>query len=108
MRRFVRCRNCGGGGSCDYFEWVDDSLDERVRSMVVGLMMSNDTMAVEIKRLENDFGGLEACGEEIEGEKSIDEAEVVCVAEKVEIIFVFCNCVHFACCNVHWVSVRAI
>ena len=55
MHRFVRCRKYGGGGGCDYFEWVDESIDERVRSMVVGLMVSNDTTAVEIKRLENDL-----------------------------------------------------
>ncbi|KAJ8436157.1 hypothetical protein Cgig2_025324 [Carnegiea gigantea] len=55
MRRFVHCRNYGGGSSCDYFEWVDESLDEIVRSMVVGFMVSNDTMAAEIKRLENDL-----------------------------------------------------
>jgi len=55
MRRFVRCRNYGGGGGCEYFEWVDESLDERVRSMVVGLMVSNDIMAAEIKILENDL-----------------------------------------------------
>ncbi|KAJ8433274.1 hypothetical protein Cgig2_001672 [Carnegiea gigantea] len=36
--------------------WTDESLDERVRSMVVGLMVSNDTMVAEIKRLENDLG----------------------------------------------------
>ncbi|KAJ8448937.1 hypothetical protein Cgig2_030793 [Carnegiea gigantea] len=55
MRRFVHCRNYGGGGGCEYFEWVDESLDETVRSMVVGLMVTNDTIAVEIKRLENDL-----------------------------------------------------
>ncbi|KAJ8444489.1 hypothetical protein Cgig2_024053 [Carnegiea gigantea] len=55
MRKFVHCRNYRGGGGCDYFEWVDESLDEGVRSMVVGLIVSNDTMAAEIKRLENDL-----------------------------------------------------
>ncbi|KAJ8429339.1 hypothetical protein Cgig2_025786 [Carnegiea gigantea] len=55
IHRFVHCRNYGGGGGCDYFEWIDESLDERVRSMAVGLMVSNDTMAAEIKRLENDL-----------------------------------------------------
>ncbi|KAJ8432735.1 hypothetical protein Cgig2_015653 [Carnegiea gigantea] len=55
MRRFVCCRNYGGGGGCDYFERVDESLDERVSSMAVGLMVSNDTMASEIKRVENDL-----------------------------------------------------
>ncbi|KAJ8444777.1 hypothetical protein Cgig2_011739 [Carnegiea gigantea] len=34
---------------------VDESLDERGRSMVVSLMVSNDTMAAEIKNLENDL-----------------------------------------------------
>ncbi|KAJ8452128.1 hypothetical protein Cgig2_016709 [Carnegiea gigantea] len=55
MCRFVHCRNYGGGGGCDHFEWIDEPLDERVRSMVVGLMVSNDTMTVEIKRLGNDL-----------------------------------------------------
>ncbi|KAJ8430042.1 hypothetical protein Cgig2_014202 [Carnegiea gigantea] len=54
-RRFVHYRKYGGGGGFDYFEWVEESIDERVRSMVVGLMVSNDTVAAEIKRLENDL-----------------------------------------------------
>ena len=53
--RIMHCRNYGGGSNCDYFEWVYESLDERVRSMVVGLMVSNDTMTAEIKKLENDL-----------------------------------------------------
>jgi len=36
MPRFVHCRGHGDGGGYDYFEWVDESLDERVTSMVVG------------------------------------------------------------------------
>ena len=55
MHRFMHCRNYGGGSDCDYFEWKDESLDGRVRSMVVCLMVSNDIMAAEIKRLENDL-----------------------------------------------------
>ena len=53
--RSVYCRRYGDGESCDYFDWVDESLDERIKSMVVGLMVSNETMAVEIKRLENNL-----------------------------------------------------
>ena len=34
---------------------VNESLDEKVRSMVVGLMVNTETMAAKIKRLENDL-----------------------------------------------------
>ncbi|KAJ8428782.1 hypothetical protein Cgig2_006256 [Carnegiea gigantea] len=44
MRRFARAEIM-----------VNESLDERVRSMVVGFMVSNDTMAAKIKRLKNDL-----------------------------------------------------
>ena len=53
MRRFVHCRRHGDHGSCDFFKWVDESLDERVRSMVVGLMLKNERMAARIHQLEN-------------------------------------------------------
>jgi len=36
---------------------MDESLDERVRSMVVGLMLTNDRMAAKIQQLENDLEG---------------------------------------------------
>ena len=36
---------------------MNDSLDERVRSMVVGLMLNNDRMATKIQQLENDLEG---------------------------------------------------
>jgi len=36
---------------------MDESLDERVRSMVVGLMLKNDRMAAKIRKLENDLEG---------------------------------------------------
>jgi len=45
----MRCRRYGEVRGCDYFELVDESLDEIVRSMVVSLMVNNETMAAEIK-----------------------------------------------------------
>jgi len=36
---------------------VDESLDERVRSMVVGLMLKNDRMAARIHQLETELDG---------------------------------------------------
>ena len=36
---------------------MDDSLDERVRSMVVGLMLNNDRMAARIRQLEIELEG---------------------------------------------------
>jgi len=55
MCRFVHYRRHHDGGGCDYFEWVDESLNERVRSMVVGLLMSNERMTVKIQQLENEL-----------------------------------------------------
>ena len=48
MHRFVHCIRYGDGGGCEYFEWVDEYLDERVRSMVVGLMVNNKRITAKI------------------------------------------------------------
>ena len=48
IRRFVHCRRHGDDGGCDDFQWVDESFNERVKFMVVGLMLINDRMAVKI------------------------------------------------------------
>jgi len=55
IHRFVHRIRYGDGGGYDYFEWVNESLDERVRSMMVGLMVNNEITAAEIKKFENDF-----------------------------------------------------
>jgi len=54
MRKFVHCRRHGDGGGCDYFQWVDESLDERMRSMLAGLMVNNERMIAKIQQLENE------------------------------------------------------
>jgi len=55
MHRFVHCRRHGDGGGCDYFEWVDESLDERLRFVVVGLVVNKERMAAKIQQLENEL-----------------------------------------------------
>jgi len=87
----VYCRRYGDGESCDYFDWVDESLDERIKSMVVGLMVSNETMAVEIKRLENNLETQKHKLQKMKEKKWKAEVEVVCMAQKVEIVSVFCK-----------------
>ena len=36
----------------DHFKWIDDALCDRVRSVVVGLMMKNQTLGNEIDKLQ--------------------------------------------------------
>ena len=37
---------------CDYFEWIDDSLCDKVRSMVVSLIASSETLLEDNKQLQ--------------------------------------------------------
>ncbi|KAJ8444517.1 hypothetical protein Cgig2_028332 [Carnegiea gigantea] len=37
---------------CDHFEWVSDSLSDKVRSMVVSLIVSNETLVQENEHLQ--------------------------------------------------------
>jgi len=37
---------------CDYFEWIDDSLCNKVRSMVVSLIASSATLLEDNKQLQ--------------------------------------------------------
>jgi len=80
MRMFMHCRRHGDDGGCHYFEWVDESLDERVRSGV-GSMVNTETMATKIKKLENDWR-LKASVEEIEREKWNVETEAIWMPTK--------------------------
>jgi len=36
---------------CDHFEWIDDALYDRVRSMVVALMLKNESHGNDIEKL---------------------------------------------------------
>lgn len=47
MRRFARCRMLGSLGGCDHFEWIDNSLCVKVRSIVVSLIVSNEILVQE-------------------------------------------------------------
>lgn len=53
LRRFARCKKDRGGKGCEFFEWVDDPLCDKTRSMVVGLMIKNSQLALEIQKLGN-------------------------------------------------------
>ena len=39
-------------GGCDHFKWVNDALCDRVRSMVVALMVKNETHDNEIEKFQ--------------------------------------------------------
>jgi len=36
---------------CDHFEWIDDALCDKVRSMVIALMLKNESLGNEIEKL---------------------------------------------------------
>jgi len=50
IRRFGKCKRLGMDGGCDHFKWVNDALCDRVRSMVVALMVKNETHDNEIEK----------------------------------------------------------
>ena len=52
LRRFARCRMYESPKGCDYFEWIDDSLCNKVRSMVVSLIASSATLLEDNKQLQ--------------------------------------------------------
>jgi len=52
LRRFARCRMYDSPKGCDYFEWIDDSLCDKVRSMVVSLIASSETLLEDNKQLQ--------------------------------------------------------
>jgi len=52
LRRFARCRTYDSPGGWDHFEWVDDYLCDKVRSMVVSLIVSNETLVQENEHLQ--------------------------------------------------------
>jgi len=52
LRRFARCRMNESPKACDYFEWIDDSLCDKVRSMVVSLIASSEILIEDNKQLQ--------------------------------------------------------
>ena len=40
---------CGG---CEHFKWIDDSFCDKVRSMIVALLLKNEWLVVEIEALQ--------------------------------------------------------
>ena len=53
IRRYAWCKRFDRPGGCEFFDWVDDSLCDRFRSTVVGLMNQNDALAAEKEQLKN-------------------------------------------------------
>ena len=52
LRRFARCRMYESPQGYDYFEWIDDSLCDKVRSMVVSLIASSEILIEDNKQLQ--------------------------------------------------------
>ncbi|WCJ24681.1 hypothetical protein M5689_006621 [Euphorbia peplus] len=52
-RRFYNCRNNGNRIRCNYFEWIDDPLDDRAMSIVLGLLRKLDKIEKECARLRD-------------------------------------------------------
>ena len=52
LRKFARCGMFDSSSGCDHFEWIDDSLCNKVKSMVVHLIMSNETLLEENQHLQ--------------------------------------------------------
>jgi len=52
LRRFAMCRLFDSPSGCDHFEWVDDSICDKVRSMGVSLIVSNETLVQESQHLQ--------------------------------------------------------
>jgi len=72
LRRFARCRLFKSPSGYDYFEWIEDSLCGKVRSMVVSLIVSNKTLLQEnqhLHRMKGTSSLVIKCFEEGEGEE---------------------------------------
>ena len=61
IRMYARCKRFDKPAESNFFEWVDDSLCDRVSSNIVALMVKNETLLVEneemmkqLKELETD------------------------------------------------------
>jgi len=52
IRRFARCKMFGIARGCNHFKWIDDTLCDRVRSVVVEPMMQNETLGNKIGKLQ--------------------------------------------------------
>ena len=95
----MHCQRHGDDGGGDFFQWMDESLDERVRSMVVRLMLKNDRMAAKIQQLENDLEGQKlASTEENERKKWKNEAQI---AKTVDVLCNSVDCGNVLCDYVH-------
>ncbi|KAJ8441401.1 hypothetical protein Cgig2_002360 [Carnegiea gigantea] len=51
IRRYARYKRFDKPEGCDFFEWVDDSLCDKVMPNVVGLMMRNDSLLRENEQM---------------------------------------------------------
>ena len=65
LRRFTRCKAFKMRGSCEHFEWIGASFYHKMRSMVVVLMVKNESLFDEIKALQK-----------VKKEKEVDKTRV--------------------------------
>ncbi|WCJ18266.1 hypothetical protein M5689_000634 [Euphorbia peplus] len=79
-RRFYNCRNKGNRhGSCNYFLWIDDKLEDRPMSIVLGLLRKLERMEIECAQLRetgrrNKKTEFEEDGEKVRGIKIEDKS----------------------------------
>ena len=71
-------------------------------------MVNNDRMVAKIQQLEKEFKSQKRQLNKMKDKKWKAEAEIVCMPQKVEIVYVLCDCVHFDFSNVHQPCVRAM
>ena len=64
LMRFARCRKFDSPDGCDHFEWIDDSVYDKVRSMVVSLNMLNKTL-LEVNQQLHSINEERACEKEV-------------------------------------------
>ncbi|KAJ8437369.1 hypothetical protein Cgig2_006451 [Carnegiea gigantea] len=71
LRRFARCPRFEMHGGRGHLEWIDDSFCDKVRSMVVALMVNNKSLFHEIKALQK-----------IKKEREVEKQEMKALKEK--------------------------
>ena len=57
IRRCARCKRFGQVGGCEYLEWFDENLCDKVRSIVVAMIMKNENFSGEIEKMVKIEGG---------------------------------------------------
>ncbi|XP_065872234.1 uncharacterized protein [Euphorbia lathyris] len=52
-RRYFNCKNFGTRKACKFFEWMDPPMNEREKSVILGLLRKLDKIEKECERLKN-------------------------------------------------------